>query len=387
MFNLNNDVNTEMMKRIVCILMLLGVTSWAFAQGTRFLDNEPWAKVVEQAKKADKMIFVDCYTSWCGPCKTLATEIFPQEKVGDYMNERFVCVKYDMEKEEGLKFNELYPGEVKAYPTMLIIDNKGELVHKVVGSQPADDLIRAIEAGLQGNTIYTMIKEYEQGNREEAFVKKYLVALENANEKERYEQVARAYAAQFPIDSLLNPELWAIMGRFAVDDPYSKEYRFVVEHLDDFQKRGVDRYALESQLSNSMGFEVNMLFLGFCQPDGQDSLPSLRRRAEQLEVLLRQPVKGFPEARAELMVNQALFSGDVDELYQRFITLVDCGLVTRDYYMESIYRYLLNHLTDKERIEVCVEHAQALADEHTGWEKDMFDKLVTVGKEKLANLK
>ena len=141
-------------------MMLLGVTSWAFAQGTRFLDNEPWAKVVEQAKKADKMIFVDCYTSWCGPCKTLATEIFPQEKVGDYMNERFVCVKYDMEKEEGLKFNELYPGEVKAYPTMLIIDNKGELLHKVVGSQPADDLIRAIDAGLQGNTIYTMIKEY-----------------------------------------------------------------------------------------------------------------------------------------------------------------------------------------------------------------------------------
>ena len=130
-----------------------------------------------------------------------------------------------------------------------------------------------------------------------------------------------------------------------------------------------------------------MLFLGFCQPDAQDSLPSLRRQAEQLEVLLRQPVKGFPEAHAELMVNQALFSGDVDELYQRFITLVDCGLVTRDYYMESIYRYLLNHLTDKERIEVCVEHVQALADEHTGWEKDMFDKLVTIGKEKLANLK
>ena len=96
-----------MMKRIVCILMLFGVTSWASAQGTRFFDNVPWASVVEQAKKADKMIFVDCYTSWCGPCKVLATEIFPQKKVGDYMNERFVCVKYYMEKEEGLKFNEL----------------------------------------------------------------------------------------------------------------------------------------------------------------------------------------------------------------------------------------------------------------------------------------
>ena len=92
------------------------------------------------------------------------------------------------------------------------------------------------------------------------------------------------------IDSLLNPELWAIMGRFAVNEPYSKEYRFVVEHLDDFQKRGVDRYALESQLGSAIGFQVNMLYLGFCQPDGQDSLPSLRRRAEQLEVLLRQPV-------------------------------------------------------------------------------------------------
>ena len=135
------------------------------------MDNEPWEKVVKKAEKTGKLIFVDCYTSWCGPCKQLATEIFPQKKVGDYMNEKFICVKYDMEKEEGLKFNERYPNEVKAYPTMLIISpQKEEILHKVVGSQPADELLAAIESGLQGNTIYALEKEYRQGRKDDGFI-------------------------------------------------------------------------------------------------------------------------------------------------------------------------------------------------------------------------
>ena len=85
-----------------------------FAQsGTRFLENTPWVNVLQQAKQENKLIFVDCYTSWCGPCKQLATEIFPQKIVGDFMNSKFVNVKYDMEKEEGLTFNQKYPDAIK----------------------------------------------------------------------------------------------------------------------------------------------------------------------------------------------------------------------------------------------------------------------------------
>lgn len=47
------------------------------------------------------MVFMDCYTSWCGPCKMMAQEVFSREDVGQFMNTRFVNVKLDMEKGEG----------------------------------------------------------------------------------------------------------------------------------------------------------------------------------------------------------------------------------------------------------------------------------------------
>ena len=49
-------------------------------------------KALEQAKVENKYVFVDCYTSWCGPCKMMAEKILPLKEVGEYMNGKFVCV-------------------------------------------------------------------------------------------------------------------------------------------------------------------------------------------------------------------------------------------------------------------------------------------------------
>ena len=90
-----------------------------FAQGVEFRDIS-FAGALKAAKAENKTVFMDCYTSWCGPCKMMTNDIFPQEKVGKYMNENFVCVKYDMEKGEGVELKKRY--EVSAYPTFLVID-------------------------------------------------------------------------------------------------------------------------------------------------------------------------------------------------------------------------------------------------------------------------
>ena len=72
------------------------------------------------------MVLVDCYTSWCGPCKIMASKILPQKEVGDFLNERFVCVKYDMEKGEGPEIAKKYG--VEAYPTFLLLRADGTLL-------------------------------------------------------------------------------------------------------------------------------------------------------------------------------------------------------------------------------------------------------------------
>ncbi|MFR7824172.1 MAG: thioredoxin domain-containing protein [Odoribacter splanchnicus] len=89
------------MKRIVlficCAFTLFHFVS-AQNEGIRF-EKPEWKQVVRKASKEKKLIFVDCYTSWCGPCKELAKNIFPQKVVGDFYNRHFVSTKVDMDKD------------------------------------------------------------------------------------------------------------------------------------------------------------------------------------------------------------------------------------------------------------------------------------------------
>jgi thioredoxin-related protein len=87
--------------------------------GIQFVEPN-WAKAIEQAKKEKKMIFVDAYTTWCGPCRMLKQNTFPDKAAGDFFNKHFINIALDMEKGDGLAFAEKY--QIRAYPTLLIMD-------------------------------------------------------------------------------------------------------------------------------------------------------------------------------------------------------------------------------------------------------------------------
>ena len=102
------------MKKI--LLIYLGVLCSVLAFGQTNFQKLTLNEVCEKAKMEGKMVFVDLYTSWCGPCKVMAAEVFPNVQLGEFMNKHFVCVKYDTGAEEdgkvlAKKFN------IQAYPT------------------------------------------------------------------------------------------------------------------------------------------------------------------------------------------------------------------------------------------------------------------------------
>ena len=82
------------MKKIIFIC-LAAVTVYmnTAAQGINFIEGKPFAEVKALAKAEGKLIFVDCYTSWCGPCKMMATKEFVKKEAGDYFNNKFVNYK------------------------------------------------------------------------------------------------------------------------------------------------------------------------------------------------------------------------------------------------------------------------------------------------------
>ena len=129
----------------LCLLVLFTATSFAPAvndddtkAGIQFTEAR-WADILKQAKAQKKVIFLDAYASWCGPCKLLQKNTFTQKAVGEVFNKRFINVKMDMEKGEGPALSQVYP--LEGYPTMLFIDGNGRVVKKVMGYIPAEDLL------------------------------------------------------------------------------------------------------------------------------------------------------------------------------------------------------------------------------------------------------
>ncbi len=97
------------------------------------------ADAMAKAKKEGKHIFFDAYAVWCGPCRTMASRTFTKKEVADYFNENFVNVKMDMERGEGPSWSNRF--KITAYPTLLILNDKGEIVGRTLGYQNGEQLI------------------------------------------------------------------------------------------------------------------------------------------------------------------------------------------------------------------------------------------------------
>ena len=134
------------MKSLISIVAFLMLSLTAFCQGGVNFEHITFDEALAKAKAENKLVFMDCYTSWCGPCKYMSETIFPQEKAGEFFNPKFVCVKFDMEKGEGPELGKKFG--VRAYPTYLILRPDGSVQHKVVGGGDLEGFIARVEKGL-----------------------------------------------------------------------------------------------------------------------------------------------------------------------------------------------------------------------------------------------
>ena len=156
------------MKKLA-MLSSLFIGALAFAQGIKFEDTN-FSTVLAKAKKENKLVFIDAYASWCGPCKLMVKNIFPQKAVGDYYNSHFVNAKIDMEKGEGVDLAKKY--NVKAFPTYLFVDGNGEVVHRTLGYVEENDFIQfAKDAGDPSKRLGTLKQKFEAGEKDPEFLK------------------------------------------------------------------------------------------------------------------------------------------------------------------------------------------------------------------------
>ncbi len=167
------------MRLILSFLLTLLFSAQITAQGIDFFHGT-WKEALAESRKTGKPIFVDAYAKWCGPCKRMAKTTFMDKTAGEFFNEKFINMKIDAEENEGRDFRKKYP--VSAFPTLFFIDEKGEVLHKVVGGQDVKGLISNAELALR-KVDYSReyAKKYEEGERDPQFIYEYVKSLNKSN--------------------------------------------------------------------------------------------------------------------------------------------------------------------------------------------------------------
>lgn len=108
-----------------------------------YFETLSFQEALEKAKKENKLIFLDAYAVWCGPCKMMDRTTFKDEKVGEVFNENFINIKIDMEKGEGPNVARKY--QVRAYPTMMLINAEGKVEKRILGAVKNTQLLEEVK--------------------------------------------------------------------------------------------------------------------------------------------------------------------------------------------------------------------------------------------------
>ncbi|TKC03174.1 thioredoxin family protein [Pedobacter cryotolerans] len=179
------------MKKVACIIILFFIGFTANAE-INFLDNPVWSTVLAKAKKENKIIFLDAYATWCGPCKQMDSEVYTDKASADYYNANFINVKYDMEKGEGPMLAAKYA--VTAYPYLLFINADGALLHKGIGYKPVSDFVKLGQTAKEATSQYYTLKKDALSLNSAQFLK--FAAMAADFEDEEADQIISDYLAK-----------------------------------------------------------------------------------------------------------------------------------------------------------------------------------------------
>lgn len=303
-----------------------------------------WDKILSIAKQENKMVFVDCYTSWCGPCKMLAKNVFTNDSVADFYNKNFVCVKFDMEKGEGTVLRKRY--QVEAYPSLLFVDAVGSLKHCVTGYMKPEQLVEQGKNVLEGKVILKKLQErYDAGERDKQFVKEYMEALFQASRAKLQSEVATEYINGLEEDEFYTRETWDIIIR-NISDPLSPIIKKVLKtkwRFCDF----VSRDSVDMFLDYTLKKAVN----GFIWHDSSKSKFNQERYYNLLDYLRTIELPKISQYIASLYAVKFAEQGDIKGMLQEMQRSLDYGIFySRDSQLDFILSFM-------RRVEKCGDNS------------------------------
>jgi thiol-disulfide isomerase/thioredoxin len=193
------------MKKYIYFLFIV-FPSFVLGQdiGIHFESGLTWKEIVNKAKLENKFIFLDCYATWCGPCKAMDKFVYSLPEVGAIVNKKFIAIKVQMDTtiQDSNEIKQWYIDahnimnkyKVAAYPTFLFISPNGNLVHRGQGYKFKGDFIKLLENAIDSTKqVYTLLEQQTNGKKDYKSILYLVKSLRELKEKEAAIALARDY--------------------------------------------------------------------------------------------------------------------------------------------------------------------------------------------------
>lgn len=192
---------------ILPVLFLWTIASAQDQQGIAFRPIS-FDEAVRQSKIENKPIFLHAFASWCHYCAGMVDSVYTDPEVGSFYNQRFVCIKMDMEK-EGKELNKKL--RVKTFPTLVYFDSTAAIMmHRVAGKRGRQELIQTGQDALDSARN---LRAYEQRYfAKRGSAKEYAVYFKMLDQAGLENQPAiNAYLSDLPNEAMLQYDNWRIL--------------------------------------------------------------------------------------------------------------------------------------------------------------------------------
>ena len=147
-----------MMSRNFCFSMLL-TTAATIASLSPLSAETPFApgdfkSACTLAGKTKRIVLVDFYTTWCGPCKQLDETTWKNKLVRTWLSKNAISRKIDAEKQTSLASKY----KIRAYPTILLLKPDGTEIDRLVGYREPTLFLTEVKQALAGQNSVSRAK-------------------------------------------------------------------------------------------------------------------------------------------------------------------------------------------------------------------------------------